>query len=295
MKILVLGGTGTVGSNVVRELLDEGADVSVLTRNEESAKKLPEGVKPEIGDLQDPVTIRNAFLDKEGVFILNAVSPTETNEGLMALNGAKLAGAKKIVYLSVPAIEDAPHLPHFGSKLAVEYAIKRSDIPFTILRPNNFYQNDHWFRDVITGYGIYPQPLGSVGTNRVDVRDIAEVARKAFSESSHDGKTYHIAGPEALTGQRTAEIWSTALGRDIVYGGDDMDAWEEQARAMLPPWMAFDFRLMYEHFQKSGLLATEEDLDRLTTVLGHEPRRFADFAAETAANWTAETSQGTAA
>ncbi|HMO79296.1 MAG TPA: NmrA family NAD(P)-binding protein [Pyrinomonadaceae bacterium] len=295
MKILVLGGTGTVGSNVVRELLDEGADVSVLTRNKERAKKLPEGVKPEIGDLQDPATIRNVFRDKEGVFVLNAVSPTETNEGLMALNGAKLAGAKKIVYLSVPEIEDAPHLPHFGSKLAVEYAIKRSDIPFTILRPNNFYQNDHWFRDVITGYGIYPQPLGSVGANRVDVRDIAEVARKAFSESGHDGKTYHIAGPEALTGQRTAEIWSTALGRDIVYGGDDMDAWEEQARAMLPPWMAFDFRLMYEHFQKSGLLATEEDLERLATVLGHEPRRFEDFAAETAANWTSETSQGTAA
>jgi uncharacterized protein YbjT (DUF2867 family) len=295
MKILVLGGTGTVGSQVVRELLDEGAEVSVLSRNAENAAKLPDGVNAEIGDLQDPETVRSVFNGKEGVFLLNAVSPTETNEGLMAVNGARLAGVKRIVYLSVPSIEDAPHLPHFGSKMPIEYAIKKSEIPFTILRPNNFYQNDYWFKDVITGYGVYPQPIGSVGTSRVDVRDIAEVARKAFSESGHDGQTYHIAGPEALTGERTAEIWGEALGKTIAYGGDDLYAWEEQAKQMLPAWMAFDFRLMYEHFQKEGMRATDEELDRLTKVLGHEPRRFEDFARETAEQWGAETSKGTSA
>jgi uncharacterized protein YbjT (DUF2867 family) len=213
----------------------------------------------------------------------------------MAVNGARLADVRKIVYLSVPSIEDAPHLPHFGSKMPIEFAIRKSGIPFVIVRPNSFFQNDLWFRDAILGYGVYPQPLGSVGTSRVDVRDIAEAAAIALTSDDHDGNTFHIAGPEALTGERTAEIWSEVLGKTVVYGGDDMDAWEEQAKQMLPDWMAFDFRLMFEYFQKEGLIASEAEIEVLTALLGHEPRRFEDFARETAELWTGESSQVIAA
>lgn len=287
MKILVLGGTGTVGSEVVGELLKRGADVSALTRSEESAAKLPAGVEARIGDLQDPDTIRTVFEGMDGVFLLNAVSQTETNEGLMALNGARMAGVKKIVYLSVPKIEEAPYLPHFGSKLPIEFAIKHSRIPYVILRPNNFYQNDLWYKDVMANYGVYPQPIGSTGLSRVDVRDIAEAAAITLMSKDYDGRTFHIAGPEPLTGERTAKIWSEALGKEVVYGGDDLDAWEEQAKAMLPGWMAFDFRLMYEFFQREGLAATAEELIELSEMLGHAPRSFDDFASETAAAWAA--------
>ncbi|MDM7923791.1 MAG: NmrA family NAD(P)-binding protein [Pyrinomonadaceae bacterium] len=286
MKILVLGATGTVGSQVVAELLGRGVEVSALTRSKESAAKLPAGVAAEIGDLQDPDTIRSVFNGKDAVFLLNAVSQTETNEGLMAVNGMQMAGVKKVVYLSVPRLEDAPHLPHFGSKIPIEYAIKRSGIPYTILRPNNFYQNDYWFKEVMANFGVYPQPIGSNGISRVDVRDIAEAAAITLTTGDHDGKTFHIAGPEAITGERTAEIWGEALGRTILYGGDDMDAWEQQSKTMLPGWMAFDFRLMYEFFQREGLAATEAELAELTDLLGHEPRSFEDFARETAAMWS---------
>lgn len=290
MNILVLGGTGTVGSEVVRELLEKGVEVSVLTRSEEGAAKLPAGVKAEIGDLKEPATVRSVFNGKDSVFLLNAVSQTETNEGLMAVNGAKLGGVKKIVYVTVAMIEQAAHLPHFGSKMPVEYAVKRSGIPFTILRPNNFFQNDIWFRDALMKFGVYPQPLGSVGLSRIDIRDIAEAAAITLTTHNHDGKTFHVAGPNVLTGQRTAEIWSEALGREIVYGGEDMDAWEEKARTIMPDWMAFDFRLMFEHFQKAGLIATEAELEKLTALLGRELRRFEDFASETAIHWTGNAS-----
>ncbi len=287
MNILVTGGTGTVGSAVVDELVGRGAKVFVLTRNAASAERLPAGVEAVIGDLQSPETIRTAFTGKDAVFLLNAVSQTETNQGLMAVNGATLGGVRKIVYLSVPSIEAVPHLPHFGSKMPIEFAIKRSGIAYSILRPNNFFQNDLWFKDVIAGFGVYPQPIGSAGVSRVDVRDIAEAAASCLLGSEYDGKEFHIAGPEALTGKRTAEIWSDALGKQVIYGGDDMDAWEAQARQMLPDWMAFDFRLMYEHFQRHGLAATGQELDELAAILGHEPRSFNDFARETAAVWAA--------
>jgi len=285
MKTLVLGGTGTVGSEVVRELLKRNAEVKVLTRSAENAAKLPPNAQAVIGNLQEPETIRRVFNDVEAVFLLNVVSPTETHEGLMAVNGARMAGVQRIVYLSVPHLEAAPHLPHFGAKLPVEFTIKKSGIPYTILRPNNFFQNDYWFKQALLEYGVYPQPIGDIGLSRVDVRDIAEAAAIALTETGHEGETYHIAGSELQTGADAAEIWSRALGKKIVYAGNDLDEWERQTLEYLPAWMTFDFKLMYEFFQKEGLIATPEEIERQTRLLGHAPRTFEAFAQETAQAW----------
>lgn len=285
MNILVIGGTGTVGSVVVKELLARHQTVRVLTRGE--GRALPAAVTPVRGDLLEPSTVRTVFTGIDAVFLLNPVSASEAHEGLMALNGARMAGVGKVVYLSVHRVEDASHLPHFGSKIAVEAALRASGLRYTILRPNNYYQNDVWYKDALLRHGVYPQPLGSVGTSRVDVRDIAEAAAIALIGDAHDGQVYNLVGPDALTGVATAAAWARALGREVVYGGDDMDAWERQSLAFLPPWMVFDFRLMYEHFQRHGLLATPEDIARQTALLGHAPRGFEAFARETAAAWRA--------
>lgn len=285
MKVLVLGGTGTVGSQVGRDLLARGAEVLVLTRDPK--KPLPPGAKAVAGDLLDPATIRTAFLGMDGVFLLNAVSATECHEGLMAVNGARMAGVKKVVYLSVQGVDKAPHLPHFGAKLSVEAALKVSGLPFTILRPNNFFQNDTWYKDAMLAYGAYPQPFGDVGLSRVDVRDIAEAAAIALTTGAADGETINLVGPDVLTATATAATWGGVLGRKIAYGGNDLDAWEKQSLAFLPAWMVFDFRLMYAFFQEKGLKASPEDLARLTALLGHPPRRFEEFAAETARSWSA--------
>ena len=284
VKVLVLGGTGTVGSQVARDLAARQVEVHVLTRDK--AKKLPAGVKAVTGDLLDPATIRSAFAGMDGVFLLNAVSATECHEGLMAVNGARLAGVKRLVYMSVQDADKAPHLPHFGAKLPIEAAIKASGIPFTILRPNNFFQNDTWYKDVLYAHGLYPQPIGDVGLSRVDVRDIAEAAAIALTAGGHEGKTYNLVGSDVHTGASTAEIWGSVLGRRIAYAGNDLDAWEKQSLAFLPPWMAFDFRLMYEHFQAHGLKAAAADVEKQTALLGHPPRPFDEFAAETARAWS---------
>jgi uncharacterized protein YbjT (DUF2867 family) len=289
MKVLVLGGTGTVGSQVVRELVARGADVRVLTRDPEKSKGLPRGAQPVRGDLLDPATIRSAFNGMDGLFLLNAVSATEAHEGLMAVNGARIGGVRKIAYLSVHRVDEAPQLPHFGGKLGIEAALKASGIACTSLRANNFYQNDYWYKDVILGYGIYPQPLGDVGCSRVDVRDIAEAAAISLTSDASGYQTFNVVGPRAHTGKSTAEVWSRALGKPVTYGGHDMDAWEKQAVQMLPAWMAFDFRIMYEHFQGKGLLATPEDIERLTQVLGHPPRSYEVFVDETAKSWKGDT------
>jgi len=285
MKILVIGGTGTVGSQVVRELLARKAVVQVLTRSEDKAKGLPAGAQGVVGDLLDPGTVRSVFKGVDGVFMLIAVSTTETHEGLMALNGMRMAGVKRLTYMSVHNLEQALHLPHFGSKLPIENVLKTSGIPYTILRPNNFFQNDYLFKDAMLKYNIYPQPIGDLGLSRVDVRDIAEAAAIALTTPGHEGQTYSVVGPQVHTGKSTAEVWSRALGKPIAYGGNDLDEWERQSLQFLPAWMVFDFRLMYAFFQDKGLKATQADIERQTKLLGHAPRNFEDFAAETVKLW----------
>ncbi len=284
MKILVTGGTGTVGSLVVRGLAEQKHDVKVLTRDPAKAAAQA-GVEPVAGNLLEPATVRRVFDGVDAVFLLNGVSQTESAEGLMAVNGLKEAGVKRVVYLSVQDADTAAWLPHFGSKVGVEEAIKRSGVAYTILRPNNFYQNDYWFKDALLQHGVYPQPLGNAGVARVDVRDIADAAVAALTAPGHDGETYDLSGPEDVTGEGTARVWSEVLKRPIAYGGDDLDAWEQQFLHYMPEWMVYDFKAMYAFFQKTGLKGSKTGAERQARLIGHPARPFEAFARETAKAW----------
>lgn len=285
MSYLILGGTGTVGSAVAHDLARRGESVAVMTRSEEKATDLPDGIEAVVADMTDPLTFENSFQGYDGLFLLNPVSQTELQEGLFALEEAKRAGIGHIVYMSVHDVEKGPHLPHFASKIAIEDALRKSGITYTILRPNNFYQNDFWWKDAIVEYGVYPQPLGSVGVSRVDVRDIAEAAANAFTQEGHGDAIYTLAGPDALTGADCARTFSDVLGREIKYAGDDLESWEQQFREYMPAWMVYDFRLMYDVFQKEGLAATDAQLEETRTILGREPRSFEAFVKEVASDW----------
>lgn len=286
MKVLVIGGTGTVGSAVARELKARNVEVYLLTRSPDKARSIPEGMHAVIGDTFSPATARQVFRDMDGVFMANASSPSESNEALMSVCGAKEAGVRRFVYLSIHDVDKGAYLPHFGTKIGVEAGLRASGMEWTSLRPNNFFQNDYWYQEFILKYGVYPQPLGSAGLHRVDVRDIAEAAAIVLTTDGHAGQLYDLVGPAAVTGPECAALWSAALGRPIAYGGDDMEAWEQGTLAYLPDWLTYDYRLMYEFFQREGLRATPAAIERLTALLGHAPRGYEAFVRETAAAWT---------
>ena len=285
MNYLVIGGTGTVGQDVVAGLLQQNATVRVLTRSEEHADKLPNGAIPVLGDLEDPTTYDQIFQGVDKLFLLNAVSMTELHQGLAAVNEAHRAGVDHVVYLSVHAPETIPNAPHIASKIAIENALKESGLTYTILRPNNFYQNDYWYEEAIAQQGVYPQPIGDVGLSRVDTRDVAQAAINAFTQPGHENKTYTLAGPDALTGEECAEIYADLLDRPVTYGGDDLNAWAAEMQSMLPGWMVYDFRLMYEAFQENGFAATDAQRNETRRILGHEPRSFRAFAKEAVSGW----------
>jgi uncharacterized protein YbjT (DUF2867 family) len=284
MSILVTGATGTIGSLVVQGLAAAGAEVGAFVRTP-GKQRFPVGVKEIVGDLTDVASLRAALSSVRTLFLLNAVTPDEVTQALVALNLAREAGIERVVYLSVIHADEFTNVPHFTGKHAVERMIESLDIPATILRPAYFMQNERMVQQVIQGYGVYPMPIGSTGVAMIDARDIADIAvaellRRDRALAPSPRVTLELVGPELLTGASVAKIWSAALGREVTYGGDDVAAFEGQMASLAPSWLAYDMRLMMAGIQKFGMHGAHGAADRLQAMLGRPLRKYADFVKE---------------
>ena len=289
MKVLVTGATGTVGSELVKELLQRRADVRVFTRKQPKPGTFPGTVEVALGDLTDPVSVAEAMKGVDELFLLIGNVPDEFTQALTAYGLAKKAGLKHVTYLSVFKADQFLEVPHFAAKSAVEQAIRAGGIPYTILRPGYFVQNERRLKPVLTGPGIYPIPAGNQGLAAVDVRDIAEAAAITLTEKSHAGKTYDLVSSEMLTGPGAAATWSKVLDKKITYAGHgDFDGFEAQLRNTgTPSWIAYDLRVMFQGYVERGLSNTEDQTARFAALLGHQPRTYSSFAEELAKEWAA--------
>ena len=286
MTILVTGATGNVGRQVVEQLTKRGAKVRALVRDPSRAR-FPAGVEVVQGDLLDVDSVRSAFSGVSTLFLLNAVVADEYTQALIALNVAREVGIERFVYLSVIHSDIYVNVPHFAGKFGVERMIEQMGLNATILRPAYFMSNDLTIKDVVTGYGVYPMPIGSKGLAMVDTRDVGEIAaiellRRERAATPLPLNRINLVGPDALTGSDVAAIWTDVLGRTIAYPGDDTAGFEQNLRKFMPSWMAFDMRLMSERFLTDGMVPEAGDVERLTALLGRPLRSYREFALEVA-------------
>ena len=289
MAILVTGSTGTIGSQVLAHLQGRNLDVRALTRSPDTAQ-LPSGVTPVRGDLADPDSLRAALEGVSTLFLLAPNVADELTQTMLALTIAHEAGIKGIVYLSVFKGEAYADVPHFAGKYTVERMIEALDLPVTILRPAYFIQNDLRQKELLVNVGAYGAPIGSKGVSMVDIRDIGEAAaielvRRERAPAPLGRETYELVGPDGLSGEDIAAIWSEALGRTVRYGGNDLVSMEQRLKTMLPAWHALDLRLMFSRYQTDGAVATADDIAHLTKLLGRAPRSYSAFAKDAAAQW----------
>jgi len=287
MSILVTGATGTIGSLVVDGLSNAGADVKALVRTR-GKRAFPAGVTEVVGDLTDVPSIRAALSSVRTLFLLNAVTPDEVTQALITLNLAQEAGIERIVYLSVIHADTFTNVPHFTGKHTVERMIESLGIAATVLRPAYFMQNELMVRQTIQDHGVYPMPIGSAGVCMIDARDIAEIAvaellRRDRAPAALEALTLELVGPQAMTGASVAAAWSTALGREVAYAGDDVAAFEAQMASYAPSWLAYDMRLMLAGIQLHGMQAAEGSVERLQAILGHPLRTYEAFVREATA------------
>jgi uncharacterized protein YbjT (DUF2867 family) len=279
MRILVVGGTGKVGRPLVKALLERGVDVRVLTRAPDPAKAPPEAEQV-AGDMLRPESLPPAFEGIDRCYLLTPLAEDEVGLGANAVEAARAAGVERIVFQSVLRAAEAPGIPHFASKVEILDRIRETGIPWAVVSPASFYQNDVVLRDLILGPGIYANPIGSKGVNRVDVRDVADVAASALLDEGNASRDIPVVGPDTWTGPAIAAEYSDILGRRVRYSGDDLEAWSVAASGHMPGWLLRNLRAMFEHIQRNSLLPTESQVAESRAALGHDPRPFADFARE---------------
>lgn len=116
----------------------------------------------------------------------------------------------------------------------------------------------------------------------IDTRDIAEVAAIELIRRDQAGEelpveTLNLVGPDTLTGEEAAAAWQQLLGRPVIYGEDNPDAFEANMAEFMPRWMAYEMRLMAERYVSDGMLPQEGDRERLVTLPGRPLHNYRDF------------------
>ncbi|HMI50541.1 MAG TPA: SDR family oxidoreductase [Candidatus Saccharimonadales bacterium] len=276
--ILVTGATGTVGREVVAQLLQAGQSVRAMTRNPAKAR-IDSRVEVVTGDFRVPDTLAQAVEGTERVFSLTYGPQTGVQERSLA-RAAKAAGVRHIVKLSALGGDNETRNTIRKWHDEGEQAIRDTGIAVTVLRPGAFMSNALHWRESIRAQGKVFSNYGDGKLPPVHPRDIAAVAVRALTADGHEGRIYPITGPEALSVSEQVRILSDATGKRIEY----VPVTDEAARTRLEqtgmPAFLIDALLPFAAFIRSGRAA--EVVHTVEEVTGRPALTFSDWAQENA-------------
>lgn len=187
--ILVTGATGTIGSEVVRQLVARGEKVRALTRDPEKAE-LPPGVEAARGHHRDVGSVAAAMAGVDCAFLVGVFGPEDGDSDRGMVEAARAAGVRRIVKLSAIMAGD----PRTGLGGIAhghgEEAVRESGLEWVILRPSVFASNTLSWAEALRSGEPVPNMLGSGRQGVVDPRDVAEIAVAALVGPGRVGRTY---------------------------------------------------------------------------------------------------------
>jgi NAD(P)H dehydrogenase (quinone) len=271
--IAVTGATGGLGGRVARRLAAAGAAQRLVVRDPDRAPALP-GAEVARARYEDPGTVRAALT---GVDTLLFVSATEHPDriGLHrgAIDAAEQAGVRRIVYTSFLGAAADATFTFARDHWHTEQRIRGTGVAFTFLR-------DSLYQDVLpyfAGDGTIRGPAGDGRFGPVTRDDIAEVATAVLLNPGHEGRTYDLTGPAAVTMAEIAEDLAQAAGRPVRYHAENLDeAYGSRAHLGAPRWEVDGWVSTY-----AAIAAGELDCvtDAVATVTGRPATSFAEFLA----------------
>src|SRR5499425_3256596 len=213
--ILVIGGTGTVGRQVLSQLVATNMQVRALARNP-GAARLPQEVEVVCGDLTVAETLDPCLDGIDTVFRvwtapLSAVAPALE----MILNRAQ-----RIVFLSAPIKTAHPLFQQPNPLKAlveqIEMMIESSGRQWTFLRPGMFAANALlWWAPQIRSGDVVRWPHLDAPTAPIDECDIAAVAVRALCDDGHAGAEYVLTGPQSLSQFEQVSTIGRVIGRSL--------------------------------------------------------------------------------
>jgi uncharacterized protein YbjT (DUF2867 family) len=209
MTTLITGGTGTLGTAIVRQLRDADRPVRVLSRRPKSPESPLDWA---VGDLATGVGL-DAALDGATAVIHCASDGRHAGADLGAIHqllAAARGGRPHLVYISIVGVDEIP-LRFYREKLAVEQVIERTDIPHTILRSTQFHELIATILDRAAKLPVVPMPART-SFQPVDVREVAAHLIE-LAEAAPIGRAPDLGGPQIRTGDDLASVYLRRRGR----------------------------------------------------------------------------------
>ena len=282
--ILVTGATGLVGGAVVRQLAAQGVPLRALVRSPEKAAALAgPTVQTIVGDFGGPETLGPVLQGVTRALLISHHDIRQVELQGNFVEAARRTGPVHVVKLS--GLGTAPGSPLRSGRWhsETEAQIRNAGLPWTFLHPPYFMQNLLRAAPAIAAHGVLTAAMKDGRIAMVDARDVAAMAVAPLTAPGHEGQTYVITGPEALSHAMVAAILSEAVGRPIAYRDIELDALRKQlVSGGAPSWLV-DVRMEFTTVLREGFAAVVTDTVLRTT--GRPPRTFAAFAAEHAARF----------
>lgn len=282
--ILVTGATGVVGREAVRQLLEAGQEVRVLTRDPERAAAFGAGVEVAVGDLARPETLAPALAGVDQVFLLTGGGPETPLHDANLAEAALSAGVGHVVKISIIGAEygydDLVSTWHLAGERALRQVAQRPGGPaWTIIRPGEYMSNARLWAPTVKARQTVFWPHGSVEVAVIDPRDVAAAAVRALTTAGHEGRTYRISGPEALTVADRVDKLAAALGSPLKYVEVSVaDARDAAARGGRQPLVVETTmgNLLRPEFQANA----RKVLPAFEQLVGRPPLTFDQWAAD---------------
>jgi uncharacterized protein YbjT (DUF2867 family) len=263
--IVVLGATGTTGSEVVKALQASRAPFRVMSRDPAKAKQALAGrVEVVAGNLDEPETLPRALAGATRAFFVSAVDERYAERFGTFLTIARAERLQHVVKLSAFQADLASPTALLRQHAATDNALIASGLAFTLLRANGFFQNLLWAAGSIKSQGKIFMPFKNARQSIVDVRDVAAVGALALTRPGHEGQTYELTGPEALTYAEIAAVFARVLGKPVAYVDIPLAAARDgMKRAGMPAWNADEVTRLYELFSTGAAGQTTDTVRHL--------------------------------
>ncbi len=225
--ILVTGGTGFVGSHLIRRMRKEGLSVRALVRKPETSRDLKDlGVEAVPGDISDRASLEKAAMGVERVIHLVGIiqeAPGVTFKGVHVegtknlLEAAKKAGVRHFLYQSALGTRPGAKSKYHKTKWEAEELVRASSIPFTILRPSLIYGPGDQFTLRLAEIIRQSPVLPVIGSGRSKIQplfidDAVSCLVKSVTSDSFLNEIYEIGGPEQLSYEEVTRALAKAMG-----------------------------------------------------------------------------------
>lgn len=278
-KVLVTAAIGNVGARVVHELRGRDVTVRAFVRDPAKARAmLGDDIELAVGDFGDSESLRRAMEGVDGVFLACSNQPRQVEHETRMIDVAEEMGVRRIVKLSALGAEIGSPVAFWDWHARIEDHLRRSGVPSVVLRPSFSMANLLASAEAVQYTGKLFVPAGDAGISMIHPQDVAAVASLALIEDGHEGETYTLTGPEAITFGEVAERLSEAAKREIEYlNVPDEAALEGMTEQGLPEFVAAQIVTVF------GMLrggAQERSTDTVRFLTGCKPRGFAEFACE---------------